>query len=791
MDYEKLSTDSLKLVPFSEKTKLLFGAGAWHTFNIPYSNINSITLSDGPCGLRKVKEGSMLDIAESFPATCFPAPCLTACSWDQELMEEYGKVFAKEAIKSEVNVILAPGVNIKRSPLCGRNFEYLSEDPLLAGKMGAAFIRGVQSKGVGATLKHFAANNQEYRRFTTDSIIDKRALREIYLKPFEIVVKESDPYAIMASYNLINGVYACSNKWLLNDVLRKEWGYSGVVMSDWGACSHPVLDHASTLDLEMPCYSNRSKQIVKAVKKGHLSKTTVEDEAKRVATLYFKTNNPLKEPYEYCEGHDFARRLGNNSAVLLENKRGLLPLKNYDGCALIGALADKPRYQGAGSSQVNPINLVSFLSLFPDKDAYCPGYSLIKFDDTSLEEEAIELAKSKETIILFLGLPESSESEGFDRTSLSLPSNQLHLVKELSLLNKHLVVVLCLGAPVKIPFKEYAESILLLYLSGEVVGEVADDLLLGKANPSGRLAETWPVSNCDLSNNDFYPGKDDKACYWESIFVGYRYYQTLDIKTSYPFGYGLSYTSFEWSTPTFSNLKIAGESKIEIKLTVKNTGLREGSDVVELFSSPLNRLSYHPKKELIAFSKVSLNPGEEKVVSFIIKAADFAYFDTNASMFATENGKYCVEITRSCEDIVYSKEIEIFTGHAGISNKDKLPSFYGLGGDKFALSSSEGSYLLPEAFKEKKKSRSYSMNTTIVEIRDTFVGKLILKEAEKKASGISDPCSKKMIIESVLDCPIRFLAVSAVNERIALAIVSLANKRPLQALWRLLFGHFE
>ncbi|HOC81111.1 MAG TPA: glycoside hydrolase family 3 C-terminal domain-containing protein, partial [Bacilli bacterium] len=490
MNKKEIIPDEIKNLALSTKLKLLYGDGFWKVRGIDELGLNSFLVADGPHGLRKqVEKGDQLGIMNAIPATCFPTASLVACSFDEELVYKMGQAIAKEALNQHVAVVLGPGVNIKRNPLCGRNFEYYSEDPLLSGKIGAAFINGVQSLGVGTSLKHYAANNQETNRLTINAVIDSRALHEIYLKPFEIAVKEAKPYTIMCSYNRINGIYSSDNSWLLNDILRKKWGYDGLVVTDWGALNDDFLARKSGTDLEMPGIGRRDKNLMRGIKKGLLNEDDVNVCVNNVYNLHKKVENlNYLQDCDYDKHFDLARQIAAESSVLLKNK-GVLPLKSFENVAVLGAFASFPRYQGTGSSKVNPHKLVSFIQALEEegiKADYALGFKANDDErDEKLEQEALTLAKQKDLVIIFAGLPDAYESEGFDRSKMSLPASHLSLIKKVLELNKKVVAVLSGGSVMELPFADDVNGILLTYLAGEASGPAVLDVLLGRVNPSG------------------------------------------------------------------------------------------------------------------------------------------------------------------------------------------------------------------------------------------------------------------------------------------------------------------
>lgn len=779
-----------------QKAPLLYGAGAWHFHGIG-RKVRPIELHDGPLGLRKVSEDvGTMGLGESLPATCFPAPCLLACSWDLELEKRIGTMMGLEARDQKTQVILAPGVNIKRNPLCGRNFEYFSEDPYLSGKMGGAFISGVQSVGVGTSLKHFACNNQETERMISDSIVDERTLQEIYLKPFGLAIKDGDPWTVMSSYNKINGVYASDNDYLLKDVLRGQFGFQGLVMSDWGGTNDYIDSHNHGLDVEMPCPWNRREQILRALEKGQLKHEEFDSCARHVIELSEKVNSPQKEmPFSYGLSHKAAVEAVAESAVLLKND-GILPLTDLSQYCLIGALAKTPRYQGNGSSGVNPLGLVSFLDFVNvNRDSgeeikYAPGYSLEEKKD-GLLLEAVDLASKSRGVLLFLGLPSSKESEGYDRFNMDLPEEQITLVNELAKVNSNIVVVLSCGSPVELPFLSKIRGLFLIYLGGEGASEGLFRLLTGKQSPSGHLAETWPLHYYDVPNRDFYPGKNRQALYKDGLFVGYRYYESCEKEVAFPFGFGLSYCSFKFGLVSLSSLNVKDSSPFVASLSVENVSDVAGKCVVQLYIHPIGSHLVRPLRELKAFKKISLKPHEKQEVEFDLDRSIFSHYDTKSHAFAVEPLTYRIEIGESSLDIRSSQAIEVSSSYNVDSQRATLPDYYFVSGRGMDVPQKEFETLLghPVHVISNPKVRPYGMNSTLGDIDGTLIGKiakkLIVKSLTKNARSEAE---RNMTLEGSLSSPFRAGTMAGVKENYLAAVVDLANRKPFQAIYHLLFG---
>lgn len=655
MKYKKL-IDKMTL---EEKASLCVGKDYWHSKDIERLGIPEITMSDGPHGLRVQKtKADNLGINESEISTCFPASSTVANSWNKELAYKFGKTLGEEASYEGVDIVLGPAINIKRSPLCGRNFEYFSEDPFLTGVMGAEYVKGLQTNGVGACVKHFAANNQENRRRTINTVVDERTLREIYLKAFEIIVKEAKPWSIMSAYNKLNGEYCTENKELLN-ILKKEWNFDGIVITDWGAENDRVKGLIAGNELEMPGGRGEgAKEIIDAVKSGRVSEQYLDEIIDRILQVVFKANerNNLKN-YNREQHHNIALEIAEDSIVLLKNEENILPLKKTK-IALIGDMAKTPRYQGAGSSTINPYNLENAYECFIDnqiKVDYAKGYERIESEnDISLREEAIKLAQKSEIAVIFAGLTENYESEGMDRTTLELPQNQNKLIKEICKINENVVVVLSNGSPVTMPWKEKVKAIITGYLGGEAGARAMVNCLLGKVNPSGKLAETYPLKLEDTPCYKNYPGTEVSVEYKEAIFVGYRYYDTNNVEVLYPFGYGLSYTNFE-----YSKLHIEEKDDIYVSFTIKNIGNVIGKEIAQIYISQEDSIIFKPKKELKGFEKIELKPGEEKSITVVLSKKDFEYYNVETKKWEIESGKYKILVGKSSKDIVLEQEIEI------------------------------------------------------------------------------------------------------------------------------------
>lgn len=673
-------TALLKKLTLEEKASLLSGKDFWRTKNIDRLGIPSIMVSDGPHGLRRqTEEGANFN--DSIQAVCFPAACATASSFDRNVLHQLGSVLADECHNKNVSTILGPAVNIKRSPLCGRNFEYMSEDPYLAGQLAASYIKGVQEKGIGTSLKHFALNNQEYRRLTNSSDADERTIREIYLPAFETAVKEAQPYTIMHSYNKINGTYSGESKWLLTDILRKEWGYTGLVMSDWGAVSNRTAGLEAGCDLEMPSSNGvNTQQIIKAVKDGKLSKKTLDLSCKRILKWIFNyIDNQQEGEFDFAKHHRIAKEIEKESVVLLKNN-GMLPLKlskpsgvmaglkgkKYSLC-LIGEFAEKPRYQGGGSSHINAVNVKGSLEVFKEKRidfVYAKGYDTSltdKIEDVNEREnlirKAVKLAKQSKNVIIFAGLPDSFESEGYDRSHMDMPDDQNELIRQVARANPKTTVVLHNGSPVSMPWVNDVNAIVEAYLGGEAVGEAVTDILLGSSNPCGKLAETFPLRLEDNPSYLNFANDKDHTNYAEGIFVGYRWYDSRNMDVLFPFGHGLSYTTFEYSNLSITPTNLKNDNTISISLSVKNTGKYDGKEVVQLYVCDKTKAAVRPLKELRGFEKVFIKAGARVKVTFTLNKRDLSWYNPELHCWYAAGGQYEILVGSSSRDIRARKTI--------------------------------------------------------------------------------------------------------------------------------------
>ncbi len=664
--------DLIARMTLEEKVSLCSGRDFWNTKAVERLGIHSIRMSDGPHGLRKQPSADEASLQGSLPSTCFPTAVGLAASWNCALLEELGKALGKEAQAGDVGVLLGPGVNIKRSPLCGRNFEYLSEDPCLAGELAASCIRGIQSQGVGASLKHFAANNQERLRMTIDARIDMRTLREIYLPAFETAVKEGRPWTVMTAYNSLNGQHCTENAWLLGEVLREEWGFDGAVVTDWGAAADRVAGIKAGNDLEMPSSEGRAdRQLIAAVKSGALEERDLDRAVANILRLVFRVEkNRRTVSLDSGTQHGLARRIAGECMVLLKNEGHLLPLEPKGRIAIIGALAKTPRYQGTGSSRINPTRLDSAweaAGLFTGDRAiltYSEGYDLARDEPVpSLRAEAIAAAEAADVSIVFVGLTEQYESEAYDRKHLRLPPSHVDLLEAVAARQKKIVVVLSNGSPVEMPWIDQVPAVLESYLGGQAGGAATIDIVFGAVNPSGKLAETFPRRAQDNPSYLNFPGGKGRVEYREGLFVGYRYYDSVDIEPLFPFGHGLSYTSFEYGQLELTPRRLRAGESLSVSLNVRNIGSVRGQEVVQVYLRDEEATVVRPKKELKGFAKVDLAPGESRRVAVNLGGRAFAFWDETIDDWNIESGDFEVLVGGSSREIRLSGKVRVDQPH--------------------------------------------------------------------------------------------------------------------------------
>lgn len=779
MDIEK----TLSQLSIEEKAGLCMGADSWSTRSVERLGLPAVRTCDGPHGLRKQEpKGGNIGISDSQKATCFPPASLASSSFDRDLIRRMGEAIAEEAILQGIDVVLGPAVNIKRSPLCGRNFEYVCEDPYLAGEYATAYIQGLQGKGVGASLKHFAVNNQETLRLTVDSVVDERALREIYLAAFEKAVRQAQPYTVMASYNLINGVYGCENEHTIKELLRGEWGFRGLVVSDWGAINDRVAALRAGCDLEMPeSGPSRSEEIVAAVKSGSLDEAVLDEAVRHILALAERCSARPKvqvttDAKAVYAAHDrLAREIAAKSMVLLKNEGGTLPLKRDKRYAILGAFADKPRYQGGGSSHISPTRLSSFKASLESSGVafeYSPGYS-VEADaaDEGLIAEAAACASRADAALVFVGLTDIYEYEGLDRKTLCIPPAHIRLIEAAAAANPNLVVVLCAGSAVETAWAGKCRALLYAGVMGQAGGDAICDILFGAANPSGRLTETFPLSLEDVPCRSCFPGGSGSVHYRESIYVGYRYYSTAKVAVAFPFGFGLSYTSFEHAPLSLVGASgsegkpLAEGESLSVETKAKNTGKIAGADVLQLYVRNCSTNSFNSSIVLKEFAKVELKPGEEKKISFELPYSAFERYDSRDGWVA-DPGEYEVFAAESSADLGPGLRAQV-GGKGRPIEKAGLDAYFrpapgAFDGGARAEASFERLYGRKPAPLDAPK-KDIDLNTPLSRCRGTLVGNLLYFVARivitKTNSGPEARAAREALIGGLGDTPIRSMVV--------------------------------
>ncbi|MEN8172978.1 MAG: glycoside hydrolase family 3 C-terminal domain-containing protein [Chloroflexota bacterium] len=757
-----------------EKASLCSGLDFWHLKGIERLGIPSIMVTDGPHGLRK-QEGDPTEIglSNSVPATCFPTASALAATWNRALIHQVGEALAEECKEEKVGVILGPGANIKRSPLCGRNFEYFSEDPYLTGEIAKNHINGVQSLGIGTSIKHYAANNQEYRRMTIDAIVDERALREIYLAGYEIAVKGAQPWTAMCAYNKVNGTYACEHPDLLRKILKDEWGHEGLVVTDWGAMNERVDGLAAGLELEMPGTNNGNDAlIVAAVQDGKLEEAVLDEAAARIVRLIFKAEETLSEDFTYDRHahHALARRVAGEGAVLLKNEANTLPLEKNTKIALIGQMAKIPRYQGAGSSLINPSqmeNIHDEIEKIAGKDhiLFAPGYTIKGLDvDQSLIEEAVAVSKDAEIVVICAGLPDNFEAEGLDRDHMQLPESHDQLIEAVAAVHQNIVVVLSNGSPVEMPWVNDVQAILEGYLGGQAGAGAIADILYGVVNPSGKLGETFPLALEDNPSFSNFPGGPKTVEYRESIYVGYRFFDTVNKDVLFPFGHGLSYTNYSYDDLNLSKTKITDNETLTVTLRVKNTGPVEGKEIVQLYVSPTAPTAFRPSKELKGFEKIVLQTGEDKEIKIELNRRAFAFFNTSLGDWHVESGTYHILVGTSSQDIRLQGEVQIESSQdeALVSDLDKLPAYMDFPTDaKISLADFEKLLGRSVPSNTVSKKEVYTLNTPLGDMSSTLIGRqlgnMVKKQIENLVKDDPDSATALMMRSMVKGMPLRAL----------------------------------
>lgn len=796
----------LDQLTLEEKARIISGGGDfWHTRAIPRLGIPALTLHDGPHGLRQVlPKAGQSGLEESHPATSYPSLSAVACSFDQDLVLELGQALGAEAKAAGVDVLLAPGVNIKRHPLNGRNFEYFSEDPLVAGELASAYIIGIQNRGTGVSLKHFAANNQEFCRVINNSVVDERALREIYLRPFEIAIRKAQPWTVMSSYNKLNGTYTSEHADLLTKIAREEWGFKGLFMTDWGGMSDRASAIPAGTDLEMPPVGQYGvDRILEGVRSGRIAESDLDRAVGKLLELIEKVREE-REPAKTWQVDDFetiAKKVALESAVLLKNEQDLLPLQASLNVAVVGAMAEKPHIQGAGSSHVHPRRMVSFFdALREDKLgwAYAQGYELSGKENPQLAHEALELCRGKDAVLFFAGLRDVEEAESYDRQHLELPAEQNALIERIASINPNVVVVMHTGSPVRLPWLGKVKAVLLMGLAGQMVGAATLELILGRVNPSGKLAETWPLALEDTPAFGQF-GKRFNNQYRESVFVGYRYYQSFSKPVAFPFGFGLSYTSFEIDTLEISQTSLASGETLEVRVRVSNTGSRVGKEVLQLYVAPPASALFRPQKELKAFSKMALAPGESRVVHFKLEHGDFAYWNAAIHAWDYEAGEYRLLLGTSVADTPLEAAVSLAGWLPEVSVPDytqSAPEYYAYGAGALQTSDEafEVIYGSQLPVDPQGEPRVYDLNSSLWDARNRLRGKLLAailgREGRKRAAGGGEYQEVNDLImqASIMDAPLRSYAVGGAPMRIPEAIVLILNGKIFLAVRKLLEG---
>lgn len=796
----------LSKMTLEDKCALCSGVDMWRTVPLEKYGLPSIRVSDGPHGMRREMDKAAVGNAmqKSMPSTCFPTAVTVASSWDVNAAAKVAEAIAEEAADQGVDVVLGPGINIKRNPLCGRNFEYFSEDPYLAGELGASYVAALQNKKVGTSLKHFAVNSQEYRRMTISSELDERTLREIYLSAFENTVKKSQPYTIMCSYNRINGTFAGDNKYLLTDILRDEWGYKGIVVSDWGANNDRVQGILAGLDLQMPGDEGiGDRDIAEAVKSGKIKESDLDIVAGRMIEFILRCAEDRKERDTACDydAHfELAAEIATKGAVLLKND-GTLPLKKGEKIAVVGALAKQMRYQGSGSSQINPYKLMSFTDYLDEigaEYAYAAGYDINgDATDKALLDEAVAVANTSETVLCFVGLTDIFESEGFDRDHLNIPTSHNDLVNALIRAGKKVVVVLSGGSPMLLPWADKVSSILNMYLAGSAGGKACYKLLFGEANPSGKLPETFPKSLSDNPAYKYYRMGPQTVEYREGIFVGYRYFDTANKEVAYPFGFGLSYTKFAYSDLKLSATKIDETDKLTVSFTVKNVGDVEGEEVAQVYVKDVECSIFREEKALKGFVKVALKPGEEKEVFVELDKRSFAFYNVEQKDWTVEEGEFEILVGASSRDIKLSDKVFVTAKKVSIADyKDTASCYYNIGARE-DIPQADFETLLGKKLVENRaiKKGEVDYNATIADIGTCWIGKLLRWAAYNFATVVlpkgSNESMKKMVRIGALDMPLRnvfAMTNGAVQRKVVDGLIVRCNGRPFQGIGMILGG---
>ncbi|EFU75318.1 beta-glucosidase family protein [Lachnoanaerobaculum saburreum] len=789
--------DIIKKMTLEEKCAYLSGKNAWDTRSFTSIGVDVLHHADGPTGVRKqAGKGDHLGLNASVPATCFPTAATLANSWDKELLERVGRGLGAEAAAEDVNVLLGPGINIKRNPLCGRNFEYYSEDPYLSGKLAAAMIRGIQSNGTASCVKHFAVNSQELRRMAMDAVLDERTLREIYITAFEIAIKEGHPKSVMTSYNMVNGVYANENEHLLMDILRKDLGFDGMVVTDWGASNDHALGVKNGSSLEMPAPGlDSARELLDALKVGKIKESDIDARVDELIEITLATKNkkkPKDKAKMFADNHALAKEAAKKSIVLLKNEDNILPLNGKKKIAVIGDFAFNPRYQGAGSSMVNPTKVDMIQSILAESDleviGTARGYSrLDKEDDAVMTDEAMTLARKADIVLYFFGLNEASESEGLDRTHLRIPKNQIDLLERLSIENHNIVGIISAGSCIKMPWEKHLKAILHGYLFGQAGMGAVFELLTGKYNPSGKLSETIVKRYEDEPNIRYYPSKERTSEYRESIFVGYRYFTTRNVDVLYPFGYGLSYTDFK-----YSDIEVDDE---KVSFFIENIGKVTGEEVAQLYIGLKNSNVFRAKFELKGFEKVELAPGEKKKITIRFDDKSFRFYNVMTNAFEIESGEYDIYIGSSCEDIRLQTTLKV-SGNAKVFpyNKKELPSYYS--GDIRKVSDTEYRALLGRDIPNGNWSGELGINDALCQMyyAKSFIARFayrILDKRLKKSLEAGVPDLNTLFHFNMPFRAIGKMSNGQVSMEMVDSIVLLVNGHFFKGMFGIISGYFK
>ena len=791
------------LMTQEEKVSLLSGADFWHTKAVKRLGIPSLMVTDGPHGLRKqAGESDHLGINDSVPATAFPTASITACSFDRDLLQEMGVALGEECRANDVGVLLGPAVNIKRSPLCGRNFEYFSEDPFLTGEMATGIVNGIQSQNVGTCVKHFAANNQEFRRMVSDSIVDERALHEIYLSAFEAVVRNAAPWSLMCSYNKINGFFASDNRELLSDILRKKWGgVNTAVITDWGALNDRVKAVRAGLDLEMPSTGGSNDRLVlAAIRSGELSESMVDECVTRMVAIAIAYADNTVVPYDKAAHHDLARKIARESAVLLKNDKHALPLSKNAKIAVIGGFARNARYQGAGSSKINPTRINNVLDEFDRQKVhyvYAEGYAQ---DPTVIDEklinQAVATAKTCDTIVVFAGLPDSYESEGYDRTHINMPESHNRLIARLTKLKKNVIVCLMSGSAVAMPWLDNVTSLLYMGLGGQNVGGACYDLLFGDYSPCGRLAETYPLKEEDCPAHDHFAVDSYHVEYRESIYVGYRYYDTAKVPVAFPFGYGLSYADFGYSDMRCDKSVLKNGESLKVSVKVTNKTRIKAKEVVQVYVSPLSSAVFCADHQLAGIAKVELNPNETKTVTITLSPRAFSYYNVKAHDWTMESGRYAVSVRSDSRTVLLSQDITVQApAVAAPDYRNTAAVYYDIGSKPFKPYRTDFEKLLGKRVPPVRSARPFNLNTTMGQLSVSLIGKLMLSIAlsAAKKTIASDSTNgedvQRMVNAMVYDLPLRSMSMGTgggITYTQVEGLATLLNHHPIKGLRLLL-----